>query len=91
MASHVVKVDGANRSMLSGLKVIDLSDEKGSFCSKLLADMGATVIKIEKPGGESSRMMGPLWGGSPNPERSLSYLYHNANKQRVVLHRMPRP
>ena len=71
--------------MLSGLKVIDLSDEKGSFCSKLLADMGATVIKIEKPVGDASRMMGPFRGGSQNPERNLSLLYHNANKQATTL------
>ena len=85
MASHVVKVDGANRSMLSGLKVIDLSDEKGSFCSKLLADMGATVVKIEQPAGDASMMMGRFRGGSVNPEQSSALLYHNANKQRMTL------
>jgi len=37
---------------LSGYRVLDLADEKGMLCSKLLADMGASVIKVEKPGAE---------------------------------------
>ena len=74
-----------NSGMLSGIRLIDLSDEKGHFCTKLLADMGATVIKVEKPGGDATRMIGPFWGGSPNPERSLSFLYHNINKQDMTL------
>ena len=41
---------------LSGYRVLDLTDEKGMFCSRLLADMGAEVIQIEKPGVESARV-----------------------------------
>ena len=41
--------------LLEGIRVLDLADEKASFCSKLLADMGARVIKIERPGGDLSR------------------------------------
>ena len=43
-------------SLLTGLEVLDLADEKASFCSKLLADLGAEVIKIEPPGGECLTM-----------------------------------
>ncbi len=71
--------------LLKEIKVLDLSDEKASFCSKLLADMGANVIKVEKPGGDSSRMIGPFWGGSPHPERSLSFFYNNTNKLGITL------
>jgi len=42
---------------LSGYRVLDLADEKGMLCSKLLADMGASVIKVEKPGGDSARSL----------------------------------
>jgi len=76
---------GEKKGLLYEIRVLDLSDEKGSFCSKLLADMGAYVIKVEKPGGNSSRMIGPFWGGSPHPERSLSFFYNNTNKFGITL------
>jgi len=46
-----VEREVGEKGFLEGLRVLDLADEKGSFCSKLLADMGARVIKVEKPGG----------------------------------------
>ena len=70
---------------LTGFRVLDLADEKGSFCSKLLADLGARVIKIEKPGGDDSRSIGPFAGESSHPEKSLFFLYHNANKFGITL------
>ena len=48
-------------TFLTGLQVLDLADEKASYCSKLLADLGARVIKVEKPGGDPSRNIGPFW------------------------------
>ena len=57
-----MEAEKENGGLLSDVRVLDLSDEKGSFCSKLLADMGANVIKIEAPGGNPSRMIGPFWG-----------------------------
>lgn len=80
-----MEVKKKKKGLLPGIRVLDLSDEKGSFCTKLFADMGATVIKGEKPGGDSSRMCGPFWGGSPHPERSLSFFYHNTNKLGITL------
>ncbi len=44
-------------SVLSGYHVLDLTDEKGMLCSRLLADMGADVIRVEKPGGDSVRSL----------------------------------
>jgi benzylsuccinate CoA-transferase BbsE subunit len=70
---------------LDGIQVLDLADEKASFCSRLLADLGARVIKIEKPGGDPSRRMGPFGGEQPGPERSLFFYYHNVNKMGVTL------
>ena len=72
-------------SLLKGIRILDLSDEKASFCSKLLADMGAYVIKIERPGGDSSRNIGPFLGNAPHPERSLFFFHNNTNKMGITL------
>ena len=66
-------------SLLKGVRILDFADEKASFCSKLLADMGACVIKVERPGGDPSRKIGPFLGNSPHPERNLFFFYHNTN------------
>ncbi len=50
-----VNRQGNKNSALSGYRVLDLADEKGMLCSRLLADMGAEVIKVEKPGADSAR------------------------------------
>lgn len=71
--------------MLSGLQVLDLANEKASFCSKLLADLGAEVIKVEPPAGDKSRWTGPFYGDMPHPERSLSFWYNNTNKLGITL------
>lgn len=73
------------RGPLSGIKVLDLADEKGSFTSKLLADLGAHVIKIERPGGDSSQRIGPFLENLPHQERSLSFFYKNINKFGITL------
>lgn len=70
---------------LAGLRVLDLADDKASFCSKLLADMGAEVIKVEKPGGDASRWVGPFWKNVPHPEKSLSFWYNNTSKLGITL------
>jgi crotonobetainyl-CoA:carnitine CoA-transferase CaiB-like acyl-CoA transferase len=46
--------------MLKGYRVLDLTDEKGSFCGKILGDLGADVIKVEKPGGDPARRNRPI-------------------------------
>ena len=60
--------------MLKEILVLDLADGHGSFCSKLLADLGATVIKVERPGGDPSR------GQSPS-----SFFYENTNKLGIAI------
>jgi len=72
-------------SPLEGVKVLDLADEKASFCSKLLADLGASVIKAEKSEGDASRGFGPFWGEEPHPNRSLFFNYNNMNKLGITL------
>lgn len=71
--------------MLEGLKIIDLADEKGAFCTKLFADIGANVIKVESPSGDSTRNIGPFMNDEPHPEKSLYFAYNNTNKKSITL------
>ena len=71
---------------LEGLKVLELGDFiSAAYASKLLADLGAEVVKVEPPAGDSSRRHGPFAGDEPHPERSGLYLFLNANKRSVTL------
>jgi len=72
---------------LAGLLVLDLSEHiSGPYCTKLMADYGAQVIKIEKPGlGDVSRSMGPFADDLPDPEKSGLFLFLNANKKGITL------
>jgi len=71
--------------MLSGVRVLDLTDDKGFLCGKILADLGADVIKIEKPGGDVSRLRGPFYHNVPDPEKSLYWFFFNSDKRGVTL------
>lgn len=57
--------------MLSPYRVLDLTNERGLVCGKLLADLGADVIKVEPPGGDRTRNIGPFYHDEPHPEKSL--------------------
>ena len=70
---------------LEGLRILELADEKGQFCGKLLGDLGADVIKIEPLGGEPCRYVGPFLDDMPHPERSLSFWYYNTSKRGITL------
>ena len=70
---------------LEGVKVLDLTDIKGQFCGKLLASLGAEVIKVEKPGGDAERMLPPFANNEPGLENSLWYASWNANKKSITL------
>ena len=71
---------------LSGLKVVEYCEfVSGPFCTKMLADLGAEVIKIERPEGDEARRRGPYLHDDPNPELSGLFLYHNTNKKGVTL------
>lgn len=70
---------------LAGLRVLELADETGQFCGKLLGDLGADVVKIEPPGGEPCRHVGPFLDDIPHPDRSLSFWYYNTSKRGITL------
>ena len=73
------------QEMLAPYRVLDLTDERGHFAGKLLADLGAEVIKVEPPQGDPSRHIGPFVDDIPGPERSLRWLAWNSNKRSVTL------
>jgi crotonobetainyl-CoA:carnitine CoA-transferase CaiB-like acyl-CoA transferase len=77
----------SNVSVLSDVKVLDLTWYiAGPYCTKLLADYGADVIKIEKPGeGDPARRLGPFLNDEPHPEKSGLFLHLNTNKRGITL------
>lgn len=72
-------------SFLNGVRVLEIADELGEFCGKILAGLGADVIKIEPPGGEKTRGYGPFVDGVPHPNRSLHFWHYNFGKRGVTI------
>ena len=72
-------------ALLSGWRVLDLAGPLGFHCVKLLADMGADVIKVEPPGGDKARQIPPFKDDLPHPEKSLYFLHYNTNKRGITL------
>ncbi len=72
---------------LRGLKVIERAEGiTGPYCAKLLADLGAEVIKVEQPGvGDPRRRMGPFFHDDPSPDSGLLFNYLNVNKLGITL------
>jgi crotonobetainyl-CoA:carnitine CoA-transferase CaiB-like acyl-CoA transferase len=71
--------------LLANYRILDLTDDKAYLCGKILADLGADVIKIEKPGGDRGRMKGPFVDDIPDPQRSLHWFAFNVNKRSITL------
>jgi crotonobetainyl-CoA:carnitine CoA-transferase CaiB-like acyl-CoA transferase len=74
-----------SRLALEGLRVIELADQQAEWAGKLLADMGADVIKVEPPGGAATRRIGPFVDDLPDAERSLFFWHYNSSKRSVTL------
>ena len=70
---------------LNGIRVLDLADEPAVFAGRVLADLGADVIRVEHPSGGRLRGLAPFLDDEPGVERSYYHLYHNANKRSVTL------
>src|SRR5215211_1504770 len=73
--------DGA----LSGYRVVELAGPLGEWCGRLLANLGAEVIKVEPPGGGATRDVGPFVDDEPDPDRSLYFWHNNTSKRGVTL------
>ncbi len=69
---------------LSHLRAVDLCDLRGALAGRLLADLGADVVKVESPTGDPDRLRPPFAGDAAGPERSLAFAYRHANKRGVV-------
>ena len=78
-------VQGKLEGMLGPYRVLDLTDEKGLLCGKLLGDLGADVIKIERPGGDPARNIGPFYHDEIDPEKSLFWWAFNTSKKGITL------
>jgi crotonobetainyl-CoA:carnitine CoA-transferase CaiB-like acyl-CoA transferase len=78
-------MENESEGALTGYRVLDLSDVKGAYCTKLLADLGAEVIKVESPDGDPTRRVPPFAGDVPGLERSLPFLFRNTNKLGITL------
>jgi crotonobetainyl-CoA:carnitine CoA-transferase CaiB-like acyl-CoA transferase len=70
---------------MADLRVVELCEEVGEFAGKLLADMGADVVKVEAPEGSRTRGYPPFVGDEPHPERSLFFWHYNTSKRSVLL------
>ena len=71
--------------MLSCYRVLDLTDDKAFICGRALSDFGAEVIKVEKPGGDPSRLKGPFYKDEFDPEKNLTWFAFNSNKKGITL------
>ncbi len=72
-------------ALLAPFRVLDLADAKGFLCGRVLGDFGADVIKIEPPGGDPGRAIGPFYHDIPHPEKSLYWMAYNCNKRGITL------
>ncbi|MBI4330352.1 MAG: CoA transferase [Chloroflexi bacterium] len=79
-----IVADGTEAA-LTGIRVLDLAGPMGQPCGRILGDLGADVIKVEPPGGDPARGLGPFAGDIEDPERSIFFLHFNANKRSLVL------
>jgi crotonobetainyl-CoA:carnitine CoA-transferase CaiB-like acyl-CoA transferase len=76
---------GEKTKLLKDCRVLDFSNEMGFLCGKILGDLGADVIKVEKPGGDPSRSLGPFYKDIPHPEKNLYWFSYNHNKRGITL------
>lgn len=70
---------------LAGVRVLEIADELGEYCGKVLAGLGADVIKVEPPGGERTRGIGPFLDDQPHVNRSLHFWHYNFGKRGIVV------
>jgi crotonobetainyl-CoA:carnitine CoA-transferase CaiB-like acyl-CoA transferase len=75
-------MESAGSRPLDGIRVVDATDEKGELCARLLADLGADVIRLEPPGGATARRLPPF---APGSGESLSFALRNAGKRGATL------
>lgn len=70
---------------LEDVRVVDLTGNPGAYCCKLLGDLGADVIRVEKPGGDECRWQPPYYHGVETPDTSLAFFARNTSKRSITL------
>ena len=83
--SSTTAKSAAGNGFLAGVRVLELADELGEYCGKVLIGLGADVIKVEPLGGEKTRGYGPFYHNEPHPNRSLYFWHYNLGKRGIVL------
>jgi crotonobetainyl-CoA:carnitine CoA-transferase CaiB-like acyl-CoA transferase len=73
------------KSVLDGIRVLELADEQAEYCGMLLAGLGADLVKVEPPDGSPTRRIGPFFGDVEDTEKSLFFWQYNRGKRSVVL------
>ncbi len=71
--------------LLKGYRALDLTDDKGALCGKIMADLGADVIKVEPPAGCATRTIPPFLEDRPGQDRSLYFIAYEAGKRSITL------
>ena len=71
--------------LLTPYRILDLTDDRGYLCGKILADLGADVIKVERPGGDPSRTIGTFYHNVSDPEKNLNWFNYNVNKRGITI------
>lgn len=71
--------------LFEDLKILDFTNEMGSYCTKLFADLGAEVLKVEPLQGDSVRSLGPFYHENVSGETSLYHFFLNTNKKSMTL------
>ena len=77
--------DFGGDALLSPYRVLDLTDQRGLLCGRILADLGADVIQVEPPGGSAARAIGPFYQDDVACEKSLFWWAYAANRRGVTL------
>jgi crotonobetainyl-CoA:carnitine CoA-transferase CaiB-like acyl-CoA transferase len=67
------------------MRVLDLGDRESAYCTKLLADLGAIVTKVEPRQGSAMRWAPPFKGDQADPEANIAFSYYQANKRGITL------
>lgn len=70
---------------LRSVRVLDLSSPVGTYCTRLLSDLGADVVLVEPPRGDPYRRLGPFRAGVSGSDASLAFGYYQAGKRSIVL------
>lgn len=76
---------GGSDTYLGGVRVLEVGAELGEYCGKILAGLGADVVRVEPKGGEITRSYGPFYHDEAHPDRSLYFWHYNFGKRGIEL------